>query len=290
MNLLKTLTVTVVLIALNVSLQAQDREFKLDNVYPVEENGIIHLNSDDAEVTIKGSDRSDVHVVIYRRLDVDGWKVKSDGEFSVEVENRDGDLYITENNTEEHRLVLGEVNEEYRITLEVPESVGLEIKGDDDTYDISNIDLGVNLSADDSDVELSDVRGENFTFNIDDGNIKMNEARGNLSLKMDDGELFVREAEFSEVDADYDDGQIDITTSLADDGLYLFDMDDGELELSVTGGGGTFEIDHDDQDLYVGDQFEKVRSDEDESVYRLEGGNARIEIDTDDGRVELQVE
>jgi hypothetical protein len=39
----------------------------------------------------------------------------------------------------------------------------------------------------------------------------------------------------------------------------------------------------------VGTEFEEVSSDEDRSVYKLGGGEARIEIDTDDGNIELRI-
>lgn len=288
MRLLKPAIFTILSFTLCLTLQAQDSEYNLDETYSIDQGGTIHLNSDDAEVDIMGTDRSDVHLVVYRKVEVSGLNVKSEGKFSMEVENRGGDLHIRESGDERHRVIMGSIREDYQITIEAPRDVALDLQGDDDTYRIEDISREVRINADDSDIELRGTSGENFRFDIDDGNIDMEEGRGKLDLTMDDGDFFVRRAQFDEITADIDDGEIEITTILADGGLYRFDMDDGELELNIAGGGGRFEIDHDDPTIRVSDNFEEISAEEDETVYNLPGGNARIEIDTDDGRIELR--
>jgi hypothetical protein len=225
-----------------VGIQAQESEYNLDETYAIENEGTIHLSSDDAEVEIVGSDRSDVHLVVYRRIEVDGWRVQSEGKFAMKVENRGGDLYIREDDTDEYQVLFGNVREEYRITIEAPQEVALDLQGDDDTYTISDINLGLKLSADDTEVELKRMKGNNFDLDIDDGSIQMDEGRGSLTLRMDDGEFYIRNAAFTEVNAEYDDGRVDMTTTLDSDGFYLFDLDDGEVEMNIAGGGGQFDI------------------------------------------------
>ena len=287
MKLLKTTLCFTLVFLVSTSLYAQD-EYNLDETYEIEENGTVHLSSNDAEVTIEGSNRSDVHVVVYRYIDVDGINIGTSGTFRMDVEERGGDLYIRENNSDDQNMFIGTVDEEYRITLQVPRKVALDLQGDDDSYDVRSISGAISINADDTEIDLSDVTGGEFDFDLDDGRISMEEARGKLKLSMDDGELDVRRAEFTEIDAEMDDGEMDITTSLADGGLYLFDFDDGDLELNITGGGGEFDIHHDDHNIGVDSNFEEISSDEDRSVYRLAGGDSRIEIDTDDGDIELR--
>jgi len=287
MKYLNTATVTLLLCLFSTHLYAQDT-YDLDENYSIGASATLHLSSDDADVTIKGSDREDVHLVVYRHTEVKGWKIKSDGEFRMEVEERGSDLYIRENSEESNRLIVGNVREEYRITLEVPQNVALDINGDDDSYEISDMNQDVRLDADDCDAEFRGMKGDDFDFDIDDGSIRMDEARGRLQLKMDDGNMYVRQGDFSEIEARYDDGELEIATGLVDDGFYRFDFDDGDLELRVASGGGTFDVEHDDVNLYTDKVFEEINSDEERSEYRLSGGNARVEIDTDDGTVSLR--
>lgn len=287
MKYLNAALVTLLLCLFSTRLYAQDT-YELDENYSIDANATLHLSSDDADVTIKGTDREDVHLVVYRHIEVEGWKIKSDGEFRMEVENRGGDLYIRERSEGSNRLIVGDISEEYRITLEVPRNIALDVNGDDDSYEISDINLAVRLDADDCDAEFRGMKGDEFDFDIDDGSIRMDEARGRLQLKMDDGNMYVRQGEFSEIEARYDDGELEVATTLVDDGFYRFDFDDGDLELRVAGGGGTFYVEHDDVNLYADKVFEEVSSDEERSEYRLSGGKARVEIDTDDGTVSLR--
>ncbi|WP_138431973.1 DUF4097 family beta strand repeat-containing protein [Fodinibius saliphilus] len=288
MKLLKFLFLLVATLILSISVYAQDGVFNLDREYEIDSGGTVHLNSDDADVTIEGSDRSNVHLVVYRNIDVDGWKLGSSGEFDIEVEERGGDLYIREVDSEKFRMLFGSVESEYRITLEVPSNVSLDLQGDDDDYEISDIEGALSVNADDSDLDLSGMTGNDFSFDLDDGSIRMDEGRGDLKVRMDDGDVYVRQAAFNEIDADFDDGEMDITTSLANDGLYIFDFDDGELELNITGGGGDFDISHDNASIRTDNMFEELDKDERRSLYRLSGGEARVEIDIDDGDVELR--
>ena len=288
MKNVKALLLILAASLVGLQVNAQDSAYDLDQTYSVEADGTIHLNSDDAEVEITGTDRSDVHLVVYRRVDVDGLKIKSEGEFRMDVENRNGNLYIRENSSESHQVIFGNIDEEYRITLEVPRTVSLSIQGDDDSYRIANVAGSIALKADDSDIELSGTGGDSFEFQIDDGSIQMEKGSGTLSLKMDDGDMYVRNASFSEVDAEMDDGEIDLTTTLADGGFYRFEMDDGDLELNIAGGGGEFDVRHDENPPSVGGSFEEISSDEERAVFRLPGGDARIEIDADDGDIDLR--
>lgn len=284
-----TSILSVILICLGgFGAHAQNNEYNLDERYEINQDGTIHLQSDDAEVSIQGADRSDVHLVVHRKIEVDGWEMESDGKFSIEVENRNGDLYIRENDENNMRVMIGSIDEEYQITMEVPHDIALDLEGDDDFYNISDINGEVFLNADDAEAEFSRVTAANFDFNIDDGSIRMDQGRGTLKLNMDDGEIYVQKADFREISADYDDGEVDITTVLADEGKYEFDMDDGELSLNIAGGGGTFSIDHDDGTIRTGDSFGEISSDEDQALYRLGGGEAHIEIETDDGEIELR--
>lgn len=284
----KLAILTIALLVLGMEVDAQDHEYNLDETYSLGENGTIHLHSNDAEVNIRGTDRSDVHLVVYRYVDVDGWEIKSEDNFKMVVENRNGDLHIRENNDENGRFVVGNVRKEYRITIEAPRQAALDIRGDDDKYEIFGFDAAVKLNADDAEINLGELTGDDFEFDIDDGTINLDQGQGKMKLNMDDGELFVRQADFTEIDARSDDGTIDITTSLSGNGFYRFDMDDGNVRLNVSGGGGEFDIRHDDPSVRVDPDFEDIRSDEEYSVYRLAGGEAKIDIYSDDGNIELR--
>lgn len=288
MRHLTSILIVATISFLTSSLYAQGSEYNLDETYKIAKQGELHLESDDAEVTVTGSDRSDVHLVVYRRVDVDGWNVDSEGKFKIDVENKNGNLHIREVNSERHRVIFGNIDEEYRIDIKVPHSVSLSLKGDDDNYTIAAVNGSISVDADDSNIDLRGVGGNSFEFNNDDGTIRMDGGTGQLVVNLDDGEFYSSRSSFSDINLKADDAEIEIATSLANDGSYIFDMDDGDLTLNIAGGGGRFDIQHDDPNIEVGNSFETLDTDDDKSVYRLVGGKASIKIKTDDGDIELR--
>lgn len=269
------------------SLFAQDDEFKLDEVYRIDAKGTIELYTDDADVRITGTNRNDVHVYIYRKVITRGIQV-GHRNFDVEVDERGGDLIIRERESNGYSVMsIGYQSEEYEVTIEAPEGVGLVIKGDDDDYDIKNINGSIDMDIDDGDVKLTECNGNHFEFKVDDGDIDLRGGTGFLYIRSDDGDVVVTNGSFSEITADLDDGDLFIETSLSDRGDYTFDIDDGTIDLKILDGGGEFKIFHDDSRISSSEAFRLLEEDENETHLRLSNGNARIRIHADDARVRL---
>ena len=285
-----TAFLSIFLIASSTVAQNTD-EFNMDETFPIEMGGTINLSSDDAEVTITGSDREGVRVVVDYRWTVRGISFGSSNEFEMIVEEENGNLNIYEKPRNIEVGVIGSISEEYTIRIEAPRDVNLDIRGDDDDYQISGVDGSLNIVSDDTDILIWDCFGEEFIFSIDDGDLEMEGGAGTLEVRIDDGDIRIDRAEFTSIEATSDDGDIEISTTLTDGGSYRFTMDDADLLFQVLGGGGEFEIQHDDADVSTSQQYERL-SDEDEeeySLYRLMGGDASVLIRMDDGDVRLRV-
>lgn len=279
------------LLMFTVRAEAQKNdEFNLDETYAIAGDGTISLNSDDANVTITGSDRQDVRVVVNYRRRVKGLSFGDYDGFEMIVEENNGNLNIYEKERENGtRFIVGSSREEYEITIEAPRGVSLNLEGDDETYRIASVNGAIQIDADDSDVELKECNGNSFSVELDDGDFLMDGGNGSLQLNLDDGDARILNGNFSDIQFDADDGDLDITTMLSDGGNYRFDLDDGDLILNVAGGGGDFDIRHDDADISTSSEYEEVMSDDERSIYRLPLGNANISIKTDDGDIVLRV-
>lgn len=271
------------------TLFAQDGEFNLDKSYAVNTAGTIVLKTSDADVTITGSDRSDVHVKVYRKITTKGWTVGSQ-DFTIEVEERNGNLEIIERSSGSHVTFVGYMSETYKIDIEAPRGVNLDLDGDDDDYFISSIDGSITLDLDDGDADFKNCNGRDFSFNLDDGDIRMDKAAGKLSVRMDDGDLEIDNAAFTRIDATVSDGDIKLATTLEDDGDYYIRADDAGLYIVVLGGGGTFDVRHDDTRVSASGDFEIVREKEEETVLELAGGSAKFNIRTDDSHIRFSKE
>ncbi|MTI22756.1 hypothetical protein E1176_17120 [Fulvivirga sp. RKSG066] len=282
---MKSLAYSMIALLFPFVLQAQD-EYKLNKEYEINLNGTLSLNTNDANVKITGSNRSNVALKVYRKITTKGvsWGDKS---FSIEVEQKNGNLDIYEKSEGSHFSVAGYVREEYTIDIDVPLGISLDINGDDDDYLINNIKGSIALKLDDGDVELNNCGGSSFDFNADDADISMRGGSGSIKIRQDEGEVNIKNAAFSEIDATMDDGDMVIETSLASDGSYYFKADDGDIVLSVLSGGGNFLIDHDDSRLYTSGNFTMMKKDDNHTELKLGDGSALVKIRVDDASIRI---
>lgn len=265
---------------------AQDGEFHLDKNFKISKNGTIDLNSSDAKVFITGASRSDVHVKIDRKVTMKG-VYNSTSEFRVDIDEDDGNLRIREHQMGTSMGIIGYYKEEYKIEIEAPEGISLLVRGDDGDYYIKNVNGEISLSLDDADAELVSCKGDKFSFRIDDGDIRMDSGRGSLEVDGDDADVAIYHASFSSIYADVDDGDLIIETSLANDGKYSLNSQDGLISMNITGGGGDFDIRHDDGHVSTDSGFKINEEDKSRTKVSLAKGTAKVSMRVDDARVKL---
>lgn len=270
-----------------ISHAQSDKEFHLDEVYSIDKDGTINLSSDDADVFIIGTDRSDVHVKIDRVVDARGvgWDSRK---FDVIIEEVNGNLEIRDKEWGNSSITMGYYKEEYVIRIEAPRSVSLKINGDDDDYEISNIMGNIKMTVDDGDINLENCLGKSLEFDSDDGDIIIKGANGRLYVNMDDGNLSVYNGNLTGIDIRADDSDIDIATTISDEGNYRFRIEDSSLDFQVIKGGGRFDIRHDDGRIIYDNAFIIKEEDEDYTILSLPGGNSDIRISGDDISVRLK--
>jgi hypothetical protein len=283
---MKIITVGLLFAVPSFVAQAQNGDFHLDKEYSIDRNGLIELSASDARVFITGTTRSTARVKIDRKITSKGWTYGEDY-FEAQVEEKRGGIRIYEKKKRRSVGVIGYYNEEYRIDIEAPEGISLVVKGDDGDYYLKNINGSISLSLDDADVELSDCKGDKFSFLIDDGDITMDNGRGSLEIRGDDSDIKIYNAHFTSIQARVDDGDLIIETSLSDDGNYVLESEDGSLAINITGGGGEFDIRHDDARVITQGSFKKLEDDEHRTKLSLANGSAKVSVRVDDGRVKL---
>lgn len=265
----------------------KDYEYKLDKTYPIDSDGTLDLKTDDADIRIIGSDRTDVHLKVFRSVTVKGVFSSSDEDFKMDVSEMGGDVTIRELKRSYRSGLLVYSSQVYKITIEVPNTVNLKLRGDDDDYYVSEVNGRVKMDLDDGDVILENCGGDKFDLDLEDGDLEMSGAKGSLWLTLDDGDLKASNCQFSEVEIRADDGDISLETSLASNGDYNLKVDDGNIDLKIKGGGGKFEIRHDDGRVRASSDFEMAYSGETKHEFKLAGGKAMVFVRTDDGRVTL---
>ena len=264
----------------------RDSDYHLDETYKMDATGTLHLSSSDADVRIIGSNRSDVHVKIDRTEEVRGISSRP-RDFEVEVENRGGDLYVTERRGRGTRFTMGYSRLDYDILIELPQGASLRVKGDDDDYYVKNVNGAINMETDDGDIELLDCNGEDFEFNLEDGDLRMDGGRGKIYVRIDDGDVDIQDGKFDNMEMRLEDGSAIIETSIADGGVYDIRGDDARFDFVVLAGGGDFLVTKDDGSIRASSEFETISENDYRSELKLPGGSADVDIRTNDGRVRL---
>ncbi len=266
--------------------QNKEGNFHLDQEYKISPMGTIKLKSSDGKVYITGSKRTNAHVKIDREVVTKGLTFGHE-EFSVDVTENSGDLEIRELSNSVSVGMIGYRSEKYTIHIEAPEGMSLLVKGDDGDYWIKNINGAISLDVDDGDIELAQCSGSKFDFRLDDGEITMDEGNGSLDIDADDADVEIKNATFTTVHANVDDGDLIIETSLADNGTYFIDAQDGLVSMAITKGGGKFDVRHDDARVITEGDFKIVEDTEDRTRLTLASGEANVDIRADDARVRL---
>jgi hypothetical protein len=279
-------TLFLLCLALAATAQTKDGIFQLDRDYSMKPQGTIKMSTSDATVTITGTTRANAHVKIYRQVTTKGI-VFGQEEFSVDITEDNGDLTIRERSNSTVVGMVGYHYEKYTVAIEAPEGANLQIRGDDGNYRIKNVNGSISLDLDDADVNLAGCSGDNFRFQLDDGDVVMDEGRGVLDVDADDADVRIEHANFSSISADMDDGDLIIETSLANAGNYYINSQDGLVALTITQGGGKFDIRHGDSRIVTEGDFQQVERSENRTSLVLASGNAQVDIHSDDARVKL---
>ncbi len=280
-------TALIALSSISVFAQSDKiADFHLDKEYKIAPSGIIRLNSSDAKVFITGSSRSTAHVKIDREVTTKG-VIFGEDKFHVDVTESEGNLTIKEKSGTTHISMVGYYNEKYSINIEAPEGASLVIHGDDGDYFIKAIHGSIELNLDDADIELAECKGNNLKVRLDDGDLRMDTGKGTLEVDADDADIVIKQAAFEKIIADIDDGDFVVETSLSDNGDYDITCQDGLISFTVLGGGGKFDIRHDDARVMTEGKFDTIEKSEDRTRLTLANGNANVKIQADDARVRL---
>lgn len=269
-------------------MYGQDRHFELNETYDIPIGGVLRLRSNDATVTIRGSERADVLVRMQRDISFSQRRQAEAYYFSLEVNASSEGLTIQEQKGSDRNYNFTWLKRDsYTIELEVPRGINLNLVGDDDDYAIVNVNGSISLRAEDGDVAIADCHGDKFDIELDDGTLNMRGGNGKLEFVGEDGDFTFDAGNFSSVDARIDDGDLRIETPLMRDGQYRFTLSDGALNLRLTSGGGEFDIRRDDGSLRFSRGFELRLDEEAHKVMVFPGGNAAVSIRTEDGDIRI---
>ncbi|QNL20660.1 DUF4097 family beta strand repeat protein [Hyphobacterium sp. CCMP332] len=282
--MVKLKLITIAVLSSTIQLIAQNT-YELNEEYSINKNGLITLNTNDANISITGSERENVHIEIYRKVETVG--AGSDEEFEIKIEERNGNLFIRELRKSEINYWIGYRNIDYRIKLEVPSTVKMVISEDDGDLSISNISGDLDINCEDGDLELNNISARKLNIDIEDGDVEMNKISGFLSLQSEDGDIEANNCSFSKIDLDTEDGDVNIESSLAKDSEYKLETEDGDIKFYISGSGAKLNLNCEDGNISVEGDFNELINKEGQRQIEFGDKSALVYLNTEDGDIKV---
>jgi hypothetical protein len=262
--------------------------------FDVGEGAILRLDYGDGDVTITPWDRDviDVHVRYHAEVNAVGIGARAD--FDVEFRHSGDRVTVRgiEGGSRGIYFFHSTSEYEYTYTIKAPSYTILDMRGDDGDVELTGWRADIELSADDGDVDFSDVENNNTDISLEDGDVRLSGLSGDLVVRGDDGDITVTDSSFSHALFALDDGDVRISDS---EGDFDAALDDGDVTLNrvraavvdVRGDDGSVNL-----DLVGGEDYHvSVATDDGDVIIRL-GGELSFKylVTMDDGRVDVDLD
>jgi len=297
---------TLVVLSISLSLHAQ-YEYNHEETHAIAPDGILTLDTEDADVVITGTTRSDAYVKIHKKVT---GKEKRSHKFDIEYIEQGGNLTIKEkkNKTGNSYTMGWNSKTVYTVELGLPSGVSMDIRGEDDNYTITNINGSIKIKSEDGDISLSDsspkmldvkledgdvelltVRTD-FDIKLEDGNISAENCEfGNLNLRLEDGDVMLNEVSLGSTKIVTEDGNIAIAVNCDSKTQVNINSEDGDIKIKTSGEGATVDVSYEDGDVdYNDDDYEVLnKTKRSKKLKTKKSGQATFKISVEDGDVRL---
>jgi len=304
---MKITTFLFCLLISTLTISAQ-KDFELKESYPISSDGLLKLGTEDANIEIIGSDRTDVSVDIVRKI---RGNVKTNKEFDIKIKQENGNLVIQEKQSKSgmsYTTIRNGGSITYEIKLLVPKTVALDLKGEDDDYLISNIHADISIKSEDGDITINDAvnskidvafedgdiditnHSGSFKARAEDGDIKiMNSVLDLIDIRLEDGDVQTMNTEMVDVTIQSEDGDISLKSTLNNNSEITLRTEDGSIDLSTEGEGYVASVKYEDGDVdFNKSDFSILEAEKHfRKLETKDSGQAKVSIRVEDGSVDL---
>lgn len=270
------------------SLSFGQEKFDLVKDYAISGNATLYLQSNDAKVNIGVSENDRVYLEIHRHVSDELAKSQK---FGIEVENKDGNVYINEirSNTGLKWWNSGKILY-YNIDILVPHGVSLRLNGYDDDYNITGLDAELHIETEDGDIVLTDCKLGTAKIRCEDGDLNIHNCSGSFDINAEDGDVTSNLSRFEGLKIRVEDGDIVINDGSSEN--VQLTSSDGDISLAEVY--GSIEARTEDGSIrikYMETESSRIKSEDGDIHVRLNcGDNAAHEFVSEDGDIILALE
>ncbi|MDA8693476.1 DUF4097 domain-containing protein [Saprospiraceae bacterium] len=301
---MKLILSTSIILLFSFSLQAQ-YEYSYEETHAIAQDGLLTLDTEDAQVSITGTSRSDAYVKIYKKVT---GKQKTNQEFDIEYIEEDGNLTIKEKRRKSSYTTGWNTKTIYEVELGLPAGVSIDIKGEDDNYTITNINGKMKIHSEDGDIEISDCNPIRLDIHLEDGDIQLtnvntetdiqledgnikadNCAFGNTALNLVDGDIKLNDVSLGTAKIITEDGNVSISVKCDSKTQVKINTEDGDIKLKTSGEGSTIGVSYQDGDVdYNSGDYDLIhKTKRSKELKTKKSGEASFVISVEDGDVRL---
>lgn len=290
--LMLTLAVLVLGGLLGVPARAARIDRELHESFEVASGARLELEHGDGDVMFSVWDRDVIQVDVVYRMDFSGVSLGMRGEFDVHFEQIGDTVRVVGREPDFRGIgVFSRSESEYRYTIQAPSYVELDLNGEDGDVQIEGWRAPVSVRLDDGDLSLRDIEAERIRVHVEDGDVRAFGVRGDIDISTDDGNVDLVDCEGRQARIDVIDGDVHIRRCRTD---LTLTSDDGDIRISELVA-RVCDIRTEDGDLELdlvqqGAPEVQIRSDDgDLDVTFAAGLNAELDISNGDGHVRLDL-
>jgi len=271
------------------------KEYKEDfsHTFQVTQGTTVMLKNGDGDVYVSTWDKDEIKIDVIYHINSKSSRDDDNREFDVEFRQSGDRVYIVGH--ERKRTTFGFFSIQYidyRYEISVPAYVKFDIDSDDGEINLEDIRGDIEIKMDDGDIILKNIVNEFTGIKTKDGDVHINTLKWELSIRADDGTVTLENIETTEGEVSASDGHIRIRDSKGD---FFVDSDDGDISL-VNIAGERLEAKTQDGDvdiLFSGEGEVRLGIYTSDGSVNVEFDNpisAQFSLETDDGRIRFDVD
>lgn len=229
---------TLILLLSAGSVQAKPIDKRFEQSFDVAPGATLYLEHGDGDVTIEAWERDTIEVVVRYHYDVKRWALGGEErDFEMKFDQRGDHVYVAEQPTGGGVSVgvHARIRKEYTYTVKAPAYCVLDLKGEDGTVQIADMQGSLELTSDDGDIDLFQCSFARAELSVEDGEITVKSCRGDFEVECDDADLDFEDCEIALLRIEIEDGDVDLDLIAGPEVDWEIRSDDGDVDLDFAG-------------------------------------------------------
>jgi len=221
---------------------------KEEKHYKISSGGDITILADEGFIQVRSWDKNEVRVIMYKSARA---RTKREAEkrlkqIDLEIEHNDDRLSIREIKSYETNEFSfwdifdpdrwGNLSSTTRIDFEltVPYESSLRLETDEGDITVNEVKGNLEIEVDEGNLELSDIEFSDIIITVDEGDVfckNIKGADGRVNIETDEGRIRLEKAEMKKIRIDCDEGDIFLNRIVVE--ILDIDTDEGDIEIDM---------------------------------------------------------